>query len=252
MTRKILIVLLMMFSLLPVSLLAKDIDLSHYDKPHNVSDLLKDTSIVASLKQLLAGNYEVFVGNFDVFGEVRKIANNGLLIEGWLQDLKLENASALVIYPDERLYAAWVVPESSVVNYKTNAPEKDKIQSDIAQWASQFKHMKISVVKDMGDNAEVDYFNTEKFSITLVTFCEENGDCNNATYLGKRKKDGAELSLKGKAVRADCKGEICPIIAFKFMNGKTHYMLSKIDDSLTVINNNKIILNETGVWSKKE
>lgn len=156
MTKKILIALLMIFSLSPVTLLAKNIDLSQYDKQHNVSNALKDTSIVSSLKQLLAKNYETFASNFDVFGEPRKTADNGLLIEGWLQDLKLENASVLVIYPDGRLYTAWVTPESDVINYKTNASEDHIIQSDILQWARQFKNVKISVVKDLRDNAEVD------------------------------------------------------------------------------------------------
>lgn len=110
--------------------------------------------------------------------------------------------------------------------------------------------MKIPLVKDTRDNAEVDYFNTEKFSVKLVADSQGNGDCNNATYQGKRKNDGAQLTLKGKAVRADCKYEFCPIIAFKIVNGKTHYMLSKVDNSLTVINNNKIILSEKGMWSK--
>lgn len=250
MIRKVFIAFLMIFTLSPIPLLAKVIDLSHYDKDYTVSDVLADVSISSSLKQLLAGNYETFINNFDVFGDPKKVANNGLLIEGWLQDLKLENASVFIIYPDGRLYAAWVVPESNVINYKTNAPEKDVIQSDISQWASQFKNMKVAVVEDKHVNSEIDYFNTAKFSIKLVTDCKENGDCNDATYQGIRKKDGAKLILKGKAVRADCKEKLCPIIAFKFTNGKTHYMLSKIDNSLIVIDNKKIILNEKGEWSK--
>lgn len=44
----------------------------------------------------------------------------GLFAEGWLKDLYLESASALVINPDGKIYAAWVVPDSDVINYKSS------------------------------------------------------------------------------------------------------------------------------------
>ena len=102
-----------------------------------------------------------------------------------------------------------------------------------------------------GEQKEVDYFNADKFTIKITTVCENNSQCNDATYYGKRIKDGAELTLKGKAERALCDASPCPPLTFKFRNGNVDYILSKIDNSLTVIENNKIILAEKGAWYKQ-
>lgn len=222
-----------------------------YNVDHNASAMLNDAAVRSLLKSTLANDYDVFMGNFDVLGEPKKVAGGGLMVEGWLKDLYLENNSVFVIYPDGTLYAAWVVPESNVIHYKGSRPEGEYIQPDIAQWADQFKDMHFLSSKAQGESKEVDYFNTDKFTIEITTFCENSNQCNDATYYGKRIKDGAELTLKGKAERALCDASPCPPLAFKFRNGNVDYILSKIDNSLTVIENNKIILAEKGAWYKQ-
>ena len=109
------------------------INIKYYSSLQTVSDIISDQSLVTSLKLLMAREYDSFINNFEVFNKPLKTADGGLLFKDFLEQLILENASVLVIYPDGGLYTAWVIPECNVVNYKTNSPEKGKIQSDIAQ-----------------------------------------------------------------------------------------------------------------------
>lgn len=221
-----------------------------YNVDHNASAILNNASVKNLLKSTLASDYDVFMGNFDVLGKPKKIAGGGLMVEGWLKDLYLENNSVFVIYPDGTLYAAWVVPESNIIHYKVSRPEGKSIQPDIAQWAVRFKDMHFLSSKAQGESKKVDYFNTDKFAIEITTSCEKSSQCNEATYYGERIKDGAALTLKGKAERALCNASPCPLLTFRFRNGNVDYILSKIDNSLTVIETNKIILAEKGGWYK--
>jgi hypothetical protein len=246
--KKKLFAFITVLALLPCTLLAKDLDLSRYDDPHGVSQVFDDVSITSALKQVTGSDYDTFVGNFDVIGEPQKISDGGILIEGWLRDLQLENSSAFVIYPDGRLYAAWVVPESDVIHYKTNVQGEKNIQSEILNWSKKFANMKFNISQGAGNKTRVEFFDTDKFSIKLITECDDK-ECNNATYIGKRKNDGAALTLKGKVIRTSCDKSECPVIAFTFNNGKVRYMISKIDDSLMVIDDTKVIVNEKGTWS---
>lgn len=229
---------------------AHAIKLGQYNKPDTVSGIVNDRAVTDELRKMLGKDYETFINNFDVFGEPHTTSGGGLFVEGWLKDLYQENASAVVIHPDGKIYAAWVVPESDVINYKSS--DKDKtVNQDIGHWAERFKNMHFAAegirVKEM---IEKEYFNTQSFSIVLTTVCSSNGDCNDATYHGKRKKDGALVTLHGKATRADCEISLCPIIGYKFKNASTTYMLSKVDNSLTVIEGNKILMSQKGEWSK--
>ncbi|MEQ0828025.1 hypothetical protein [Enterobacter dykesii] len=90
-----------------------------------------------NLRALLGNHYQTFIDNFDVFGEPHTTTGGGLFVEGWLKDLYQENASALVINPDGKIFAAWVVPESDVIHYQSsdNSPV---INADIQQWAGEF------------------------------------------------------------------------------------------------------------------
>ncbi|WP_454122994.1 hypothetical protein [Kosakonia sp. Marseille-Q7440] len=114
------------------------LQLNQYDKLDTVEGITADKAVVAQLKKLLGNEYDTFISNFDVYGEPHHTAEGGLFVSGWLQHLAQENASAFVIYPDGRLSAAWVLPDDSVVNYRTNHPN-DGIDKDIQQWASQLE-----------------------------------------------------------------------------------------------------------------
>ncbi|EPR9083700.1 hypothetical protein ACU9CW_004296 [Cronobacter dublinensis] len=251
MLKKIIFSSLLLSSLyMPVTAFSA-VDITKYSQTQQVSGILQDTDISAALHKTLGSSYDAFAGNFDVFGEPHRTADGGLFVEGWLQDLYLENASAFVIYPDGRVFAGWVTPDDQIIHYEASTKDSSNVNPAIKKWASRFKGMNFSLTKEQqGTGNEVEYFTTDKFLITVTTQCQSDGQCNEATYKGKRKKDGAEVLLKGVASRTDCATAPCPIISYKFKNGNTSYMLSKADNSLTVISSNKIVLDEKGVWSK--
>lgn len=114
------------------------IELNQYDKLETVEGITANKTVVVQLKKLLGNDYDNFISNFDVYGEPHHTAEGGLFVSGWLQHLAQENASVFVIYPDGRLSAAWILPDDSVVNYRTNHPG-DGIDKDIQQWASQLE-----------------------------------------------------------------------------------------------------------------
>lgn len=223
-----------------------------YNSQEKVSGVVNDKAIIGDLKNVLGKDYSTFIGNFDVFGEPHKTADGGLFIEGWLQDLYLENASAFVIYPDGTIYSAWVVPESNVIHYKSSV-KGGVVNKDIKLWAARFKNMNFGSVDDKREeNADTEYFSTKSFLIKLATVCPAGGYCNDATYHATRKSDGAAVTLKGTATREDCGRKQCPVISYKFKNGKTVYMLSKLDNSLVIIENNKVIMQQNGSWQRSE
>lgn len=234
----------------PVAL--SSIDLTKYNHLQQVSATLSDEEIKSTLQDTLGEDYNAFIENFDVFGEPHQTSGSGLFVEGWLNDLYLENASAFVIYPNGRVYAGWVTPDAQVIHYKTNDNEHHEIHPAIKAWAARFKGMSFTLAEGKrGKGSAVDYFTTDKFIIKVTTQCQPDGQCNDATYYGKRKKDGAELTLRGKASRAACDSGKCPIISYEFNNGQVAYMLNKVNNSLTIVSNNKIILDEKGEWSKE-
>ncbi|MGK9176044.1 hypothetical protein KXR87_23005 [Yokenella regensburgei] len=233
----------------PLSALAS-INLSQYDKISTASGLMENKDVTKSLKALLGSDYETYINNFEVYGEPHKTRDGALFVEGWMQDLYKENASALIVFPDGKISAAWVVPESDVIQYKSNA-DGAEINKDIKAWAERFGNMQFASLRSVpADYSETAHFNTDSFSIELTTVCDAEKNCNVSTYHGTRKKDGAELTLKGVAVRKGCDSGICPIISYEFRKGNAVYSVSKLDNTLTVVNNNKTVVNQTGIWSK--
>lgn len=113
------------------------LELSQYNKLDTVSRIINNSEVTDTLRKTLGDHYQTFIDNFDVFGEPHTTIGEGLFVEGWLKDLYLENASALVIDPDGKIFAAWVVPESDVIYYQSsdNSPG---INADIQQWAARF------------------------------------------------------------------------------------------------------------------
>lgn len=112
--------------------------LSQYNSLDNVSKIFKEQGVVSSLKSVLGNEYNGFSQNFDVFGEPHKTANGGIFVEGWLKDLYLVQASAFVLQPDGKVYAAWMMPDDNKIHYVTNAPENNTVQEDIANWSERF------------------------------------------------------------------------------------------------------------------
>ncbi|MBG0666853.1 hypothetical protein I4P15_00020 [Enterobacter roggenkampii] len=143
MTKKYLAVVLFAALLTGVVETSSALELSQYNKLDTVNRILNDSEVTDNLRTLLGNHYQTFIDNFDVFGEPHTTTGGGLFVEGWLKDLYLENASALVINPDGKIFAAWVVPESDVIHYQSsdNSPG---INADIQQWAARFHTMQFA------------------------------------------------------------------------------------------------------------
>ncbi|HGH4657645.1 TPA: hypothetical protein ACJIWY_000532 [Enterobacter bugandensis] len=140
MTKKYLAVVLFTALLTGVVETTTALELSQYNKLDTVSHIVNDSEVTDNLRKTLGNHYQTFIDNFDVFGEPHTTTGGGLFVEGWLKDLYQENASALVINPDGKIFAAWVVPTSDVIHYQSsdNSPV---IHADIQQWAARFNAM---------------------------------------------------------------------------------------------------------------
>ncbi|HDT0813474.1 TPA: hypothetical protein QIC24_004759, partial [Enterobacter ludwigii] len=103
MKRKYLAAVLLTAFLADATETATALELSQYNKLNTVSRIVNDSEVTDLLRKALRSDYQTFINNFDVFGEPHSTADGGLLIEGWLKDLYLENASALVIEPDGKI-----------------------------------------------------------------------------------------------------------------------------------------------------
>ena len=119
------------------------LELSQYNKLDTVSRIVNDSEVTDILRKTLGNHYQAFIDNFDVFGEPHTTPGGGLFVEGWLKDLYQENASALVINPDGKIFAAWVVPESNVIHYQSS-DNSQPINADIQQWAARFNTMQFA------------------------------------------------------------------------------------------------------------
>lgn len=252
--KKFIYAILFFFLTCNTSIFAQEIDkLSKYDTLDEVSKISENSEIQTLLKNLLKEDYNAFISNFDVYGEPHKLTDHGLFVEGWLKDLYLYNASAFVIYPDGRLYTAWVTPRNETIQYRTNVASSEAIQNNIKNWASRFEDM--SFVKNRNQTSpleHVSYFETDKHLVKISPDCNNNiYTCNSFTYEGKRKSDGSTLNLSGISIRESCNNNNCEILSYRFENKETKYLLSKIDNSLMIISNNKIILHAKGVWSQQ-
>ncbi|MCW0329320.1 hypothetical protein [Pantoea ananatis] len=245
---------LMLISLCFANIASAAIDLKSYNDIKKVSGVFENNDIVAKLKSLLTSNYDTFSGNFDVFGVPHLTRDGGLFVEGWPKDLYLEQASAFVIEPDGKVYAAWVQPDDNYINYVSDTSNEKSIQPDIEQWSKRFKELKFNThtqtqIKEGSENYN-ETFETDKFKIKISFLCSSaNPNCNDVEYTGVRKSDGAVMNLKGKAVRSECSKDVCPALSYKFKNHDTTYILNKPINNLTVIVNNKVVLSQDGKWS---
>lgn len=224
---------------------------SQYNNLNSVSAIFNDQKVVSSLKSVLGSEYSDFSQNFDVFGEPHKTAKGGIFVEGWLKDLYLEQASAFVIQPDGKVYTAWMLPEDNKIHYVSNDLANNKMQEDIVSWAKRFdKEQSVTPAKnqkEMQSNSEK-VFETEKFKIRITSLCPVGSECNDVSYEGVRKSDGAVVRLKGKAMKSDCGQASCPVLSYKFRNHDATYIINNVISNLTVVVNNKIVLSEDGKW----
>lgn len=138
-----------------------------------------------------------------------------------------------------------------MTNYKNNNFGGNDLQKEIIQLSSPADNMQFQQRSVETRSQKNEYFKTTKFDIKITIICQKDNQCSRAVYYGRRIKDGAELRLNGKVNRASCSEENCPVLSFEFINGGTKYILSKIDNSLMVMDNDNIILNQKGAWNKQ-
>lgn len=100
-------------------------------------------------------------------------------------------------------------------------------------------------------NSNLTLFETNSFLIKLQNNCEEGEvACNNISYSGVRKSDGAKINLKGKTLNRNCETSTCDAYGYEFTNGKYVYTIYwRGTPSLTITLNDKVILSEDGVFS---
>nr|WP_050556833.1 hypothetical protein [Pantoea agglomerans] len=224
---------------------------SQYNNLNSVSNVFNNQKVVSSLKSVLGSEYINFSQNFDVFGEPHKTESGGIFVEGWLKDLYFVQASAFVIQPDGKVYAAWMLPEDNNIHYVSNDRASSKMQEDIASWVKRFdKEQSVTPAKnekEMQSNSE-GFFETAKFKIRITSLCAVGSKCNDVSYEGVRKSDGALVRLKGKAMKSDCGQAFCPVLSYKFRNNDATYIINNVMSNLTVVVNNKIVLSEGGKW----
>lgn len=228
-------------------------NLSPEKQRQSAETILHNENTVNQLKQLLGIKFNDFYNNFEVMAEPKTTQDHSLLLEGWLQHLRLQNASILVISPTGKLYVAWITPDHNAIQYHTDDLRTLAIQPDIAQWGKRFKQRSFSqgsqLVKHELAQEHAYYFQTATFSIKIALYCATSqSQCDQAVYQGIRRSDGATLRLKGKVIRQPCSEATCPINSFEFTQQGTQYIVDRVSSSLVVIANGRMIVNQQGTW----
>lgn len=181
MTKKYLAVVLFTALLTGVVETTTALELSQYNKLDTVSHIVNNSEVTDNLRKTLGNHYQTFIDNFDVFGEPHTTTGGGLFVEGWLKDLYQENASALVINPDGKIFAAWVVPTSDVIHYQSsdNSPV---IHADIQQWAARFNAMHFATNSQSGLAFDGEWAGEYENDSTLNLRLAESGNRITGSY----------------------------------------------------------------------
>ncbi|MCX8287378.1 hypothetical protein [Enterobacter pseudoroggenkampii] len=157
------------------------LELSQYNNLDTVRRIVNDSEVTDNLRKTLGDHYQTFIDNFDVFGEPHTTPGGGLFVEGWLKDLYLENASALVINPDGKIFAAWVVPESNVIHYQSS-DNSQAINADIQQWAARFNTMQFAKSSQSGLAFDGEWAGEFENDSTLTLRLAESGNRITGSY----------------------------------------------------------------------
>lgn len=114
----------LVFCLLPLVCHAKTLqEIDRYATPQTVAGIAHDPSIQSELLQLLGPDYQAFSENFQVWAAPAKLRDGGLFVEGWQKGAFHKKTSVFVVYPDGRLYAAYIGKDSKTLRYYTNATD---------------------------------------------------------------------------------------------------------------------------------
>jgi hypothetical protein len=107
-----------------------------------------------------------------------------------------------------------------------------------------------AVKRDRPDLDVVSTLTTPSFIIHITVNCEEgNVTCDDVTYVGTSKKTGKSIKLRGRTKHGMCTDRVtpCRFEGYEFWNGKTYYLVLQ-DGRLSVMHQNKTLLEERGRW----
>ena len=102
----------------------------------------------------------------------------------------------------------------------------------------------------LASGAYAETLNTPSFTIEIKVNCPE-GDvtCDNVSYLGKSKKSGNSISLRGRTMHRLCAdGKTpCRFLGYEFKRGDTRYLVQESGE-LLVTQGKKVLVQEQGEW----
>jgi hypothetical protein len=93
---------------------------------------------------------------------------------------------------------------------------------------------------------------TPSFNISITENCPEGDvNCQDVTYLGRDKKTGNTISLKGVALVRMCADGVTPCqhLGYEFDNGSYKYTITD-DGLLTVASGARTLVSQQGQWVK--
>ncbi|MBI3712155.1 MAG: hypothetical protein HY253_04215 [Burkholderiales bacterium] len=98
--------------------------------------------------------------------------------------------------------------------------------------------------------AEVLVLKTQSFIVKIDVRCAEgNVTCEYVLYTGTSRRTGKSISVKGHTMHSKCADGVtpCRFQGYTFDNGKINYTVYE-DGGLVVMNGDKTLANEKGVW----
>lgn len=99
--------------------------------------------------------------------------------------------------------------------------------------------------------ADASTLTTPSFVVRIEAKCEEgNVTCDNVRYVGKNRKTGKSIGLRGKTLHGRCAdgSAACRFLGYTFRNGATEYLVLE-DGRLIVKRKGKVLLEEKGSWA---
>lgn len=102
-------------------------------------------------------------------------------------------------------------------------------------------------------SARAETIDTPSFTIRIEAHCAEgNVSCDNVTYVGKSKKTGKSITLRGKTVHTLCKDGAtpCRFLGWQSRRGTSEYFVTETGQ-LRVTQADKVLVDETGKWNRE-
>ena len=181
-------------------------NLSRYASLQNVPHIIADSRIQRNLQSLLGVNYPAFLKNFQHWAAPAFLKDGGLYVEGWRDSKqKIRQTSVFVIYPDGRIYAAYILPESSTVKYFTNASDhRHTLHPALRVWMRQFEQPMDVIYPKLGPTVAAD-----KLAMLLMSPSDQNQLCTVvASIWSQSLADGWEMNEDVGNVASDATSSI--------------------------------------------